>query len=193
MSRFHRIGFLSGLALLATISGAPEARSEVTSQGGYAGIYLGIARPSLEGYDDVNLGYGLSAGLKFHEEYSAGLYFLTSTSEASFGATASLPATVVENRVSFYGVEGDYHFLGTLEGLRAGVRVGLSTKATTTSPQGVASVSQSDTDFALGPQLGYDFMISEQISVGGEANIFFVLGGDSFNVIHALGTAKFHF
>jgi hypothetical protein len=51
--------------------------------------------------------------------------------------------------------------------------------------------TESQNDFVLGPSVGADWMVSDSFSLGGEADLLFVLGDDGYSTLYLFATGKY--
>ena len=138
---------------------------------GYAGLIAGWTKPSNAA---GRFGFGGHLGLKATPNFSGGLYFLSSLPGDNTDTTT---VTTDQTRTHQYGVEGQYHFEGALNGLSAGLRVGLASVQNRVTD---TAVWTSDTKFAFGPLVSYQYpVIESMLSVGVDASYLYVMGTGS--------------
>ena len=182
---------LSGLFAVA-LALAPSRAIAVPDQSGFIGGMGGIFVPSSSG-TSARPGFGLIAGAKLGSELGlAGYYMTNSQDETQSG---------VKSRFGYdlYGVQASYHFEGEAQGAYFGLRLGLSKVSQAVLSQGVSS-----SPYHVGVVAGYDHMIWDLFSLGGEISYISIgqadvtvsgqnLKTDSFNSLNLLGSVKFWF
>jgi hypothetical protein len=166
-----RSGFIAlALALVTLVS--PLAHAGPDSRGWVGGL-LGLTVPDADNTSSRSM-WGLTAGAKLGSEWGIGAYYLNSEKSSEFD-------------MNLYGVQFGYHFEGEANGVFIAGRLG-------TSKLESGSVEWSPTN--LGVVAGYDYMLGEHFSLGGEAS-FMSIGKDnnqeSFTILSFLGAAKFWF
>jgi hypothetical protein len=149
----------------------------------WAGGLFGLTVPNADGTTARPI-FGITAGAKLGSEYGLGVYYMSSTKKENAG----------KFDFDLYGVEFGYHFEGDAKGVYFGGRLG-------TSKVNVQSASTSP--FHWGVMAGYNYMLGEHFSVGGEAGFMSVasstdssaVGGriDGFNLLNFVATGKFWF
>lgn len=178
---------LVGLSFLAL---APVAHAEPQA---WVGGLLGLSIPNA---DDTSARpiYGITGGAKLGSEYGIGAYYLTSQKEEDVaGAKSSFD-------VDLYGVEVAYHFEGEAKGVYLGGRLGTSKVRV-----GASGNTHSTSPFHWGLVAGYNHMLGENFSLGGEANVMSVASSkytstlglertiDGFTMLNFMATAKLWF
>lgn len=139
--------------------------------------------------------YGITGGAKVGSDFGFGVYYLTSPKDESVGGVSS------KFDFDLYGIEGAVHFEGEAKGVYLGGRLGTS-KVTTGASGGTLSTSP----FHFGLLAGYNHMLGDRLSLGGEANFFSVAKSegtpsgavltrtiDSFTILSFLATIKVWF
>jgi hypothetical protein len=105
-----------------------------------------------------------------------------------YNAGTTLPNnTNYSNRFVTITAQAFYMFAEALEGLRVGAQGGLGI-ATTDIPGASGS-----TDFIFGPTAGYDYVVANQFSVGGEGTIYFTTATNGSTLFQVLGAVKYWF
>ncbi len=166
---------LVALALgLVTLS-SPLAQAGVDSRGWVGGL-LGLTVPDANDTSSRGM-WGLTAGAKLGSEWGIGAYYLNSSKNEDFG----------KFDLNLYGVQFGYHFEGEANGVFIAGRIGTS------------KIDRNGADLSptnLGVVAGYDYMLGEHFSLGGEASFMSVgkdNGFDSFTLLSFLGAAKLWF
>lgn len=179
-----------GLLTLGVVSSAHAASDPSVWVGGA----LGMSVPNASNTTARPL-YGITAGAKVGSEFGVGAYYLTSTKDETSG-TVTVPFAY-----DLYGVEGAYYFEGEAKGVYLGGRLGMS-RVSSKNPL-------SGTTYAINPMhwglmAGYNYMIGDHFSLGGEAGYMSIASGnttvggtaysiDAFSTLNFLLTAKFWF
>lgn len=162
---------LFAFAALVTAALPAQAQTELPQPGGYAGLLLGYAKP---GDFDGTLGYGAEIGLAFTNGLTGFGYFMGAEPEE-----AGVKATY-----SHYGVGAEYRFDQWINGLRAGARLGMAS---------VDGGGVSDSAFSVGPHVGRDYRVAENLSVGVEPILMFDMFDESDTTLYVFGTGRFWF
>jgi len=144
----------------------------------------GLALPSADGTSS-RFGWGFEGDYKLTDSFTAGLYYITSSQSITVPINAGASVST-DNAIHLYGVQGAYHFY--IPGFALGLRAGIGN---TSSSSG--SISNSNTQFALGPYASYDWHFASMWSFGGDASIIFVTGSGSYNEVNLLATLKVWF
>lgn len=170
------------LALVSWMSmAASEARAEPQA---WIGGLFGVAIPNADDTSARTI-YGATGGAKLGSELGIGGYYLTSQKEEDVRGIKS------QFDVDLYGVELAYHFEGEAAGAYMGGRLG--TSKVRVGPSGQTS---STSPFHWGLVAGYNYMLGERFSLGGEANFMSVSSStnvDSFSLLNFMATAKVWF
>ena len=170
---------------LAMMSIAPLANAQMAASSdllGYVGFAAGYADPtSING----RFGLGGDAGMMFSNGMIANVFYRSSSDKESKRNV----------QVDHYGLGADWslakYLPGPFGGFRGGLRAGVSTIEADSKP-GVPRVS--DTEFAFGPTLGYDFIhLPYNFSLGGEANLLFTMGPAQFATLYVTANLKYWF
>lgn len=169
---------LVGASMFATLS-SEVAQAGVDSRGWVGGL-LGITVPDTDGVSSRSI-WGLTAGAKLGSEWGVGAYYLNSSKNEDFG----------KYDLNLYGVQFGYHFEGEANGVFIAGRIG-------TSKIEVGGADFSPTN--LGVVAGYDYMLGEHFSLGGEASFMTIASdsgagarSESFTLLSFMGAAKFWF
>jgi hypothetical protein len=148
----------------------------------YLGALVGLGFYS----GGTKLGFGVDGGYKLGPTWALGLY-VTYTSTGA-GDTAAAAGVSGSGSSIIIAPEINYWLPGELRGMHLGGKIGLdlaSVSITSTSPL-IPSQSQSNTSIVFGVAGGYDYPISKDITIGGEAN--FLIVSSSGNTSSAGGT-----
>jgi Outer membrane protein beta-barrel domain len=142
---------------------------------GWAGGLLGLTVPDADDTSSRGI-WGLTAGAKLGSEWGIGAYYLTSHKNEDFG----------KFDFDLYGVQFGYHFEGEANGVFIAGRIG-------TSKIEAGGLDESPTN--IGVVAGYDYMLGEHFSLGGEASFMNISGDDieSFTLLSFMGAAKLWF
>lgn len=134
--------------------------------------------------------YGVTVGAKIGTELGLGAYYFSSNKDEG--------ATLGKFDLSFYGVEGTYHFEGEAKGAYFGVRLGI-----TKIDLGLSPYQVSASPFHVGAIAGYNHWVTENVSIGGDLSFYSVSKGtdtsfsgvtvsvDGFSALSFLATVKF--
>lgn len=183
----HPFTILALVLALLPIGVGAHAQTELAQPAGYAGLSLGLAKPTNL---QSRLGFGASVGLSFPAGWSGGLFFLNSTGSDS-GTDVQL---------MHYGLEGAYRFALTpsqepesgfgqaMTGLKLGGRLGMATARSTASGTTVTT-----NGLTVGPTLAYDFKVAEGFSIGAESSVMYSFGDASYSTLYLLATGKYYF
>jgi hypothetical protein len=166
---------------------APESARSTLPNYYLGGLFGGIFPNTTD--SSFRFNYGLNLGIEPSRLVGIGGFYTTSTE----GSTVSNVTT--DQRLSVYGVEGYYKMDAYLpfDGLSLGAKVGLATRSTSLTDATGAVTDASNTNFAIGPRIAYDYAVSKYISVGAETNLIFVTGDQSYQPFNFLGSVKFLF
>lgn len=188
--------FFLFLSAIVSFSASPAIASSP-----FIGGHLGL------GFPNNNLGtsltFGANAGYPFLPPLSIGVFldYLTLGNISSSAVTLNGSTQTM----LYFGAEGNYDLGLFLEGLSAGVKLGLaSTSISATVPAGFSG-SVSNTHLLIGPKLAYDyFVVDSRVSLGGELSLLFkttsaepIAGFTTANSVtmwlNTLGTVKLWF
>ena len=177
MKKFQFFAALSLVSLFcALFASSAFCRDEPMT---YLGGLFGVASPS---NGDAQFAYGATLGRRLTPDFGIGAYVTTSKQSD----------TMADNRVSTYGVQGDYYFTGDMDGLVLGVKFGLATlKSTMANGSSVSS-----TPLSIGPRLGFDYRLVPGFSIGFEGDVLFQGSNkniDGYTLINMLGAVKLWF
>jgi Outer membrane protein beta-barrel domain len=174
-----------GLVFLALSAGGTafaQDKGAVNADAGslYAGGLLGLTFPS--GGSDML--FGATLGYKTTPNWGLGLYATYTGSSTEIPGLASQDTSNV-----IAALEGSYYFQDNMPGLRLGGKAGMLFFSATQT--GAADVS--DSNFVLGPHVGYDYGLGGGLSVGAEFNILFSTKKGSDAIPNILGAIKYWF
>jgi hypothetical protein len=172
----------AGYCLLA-LSALPfsNAQAAVSSQGaGDAGILVGAA------FANHDIGTHVTWGLTTHynllPEINVGLYYNRYSNDTTVPGGTKF--TTSYNNIA---AEANYLFKDMLEGAYAGAKFGLAITS-------VDLPNASDRyNVVFGPAIGYDYMIGNGISAGGQFNILWTTGDPVFADTNLLFVLKYNF
>jgi hypothetical protein len=171
---------LSFLALALFTSGMAQADAT-----GYIGGMVGLSVPDAD-HTTSRLGYGVKGGALLGTEFGVSGYYVTSTKEEKFSGST------FDFGYDMFGIEGSYNFEGEAKGAFFGARLGM------TKVKVGDDVSTSPMHYGL--VAGYDHMLGDAFSIGGEASWTSVAKSDDngfdvkgFNVIGLMATIKMWF
>lgn len=180
------------IALIATlalsVTGSAQAASAQNSSyttaysSAYVGVLLGVG---ISG-SHVLLEPGLEGGYRFQPEFSVGIYGQEFSSSADVGSVSASSHTWL------YGVAGDYYF-PQVQGLHAGLKIGLQSEVDTSTSTGTGTVSGTTTNFTFAPEVGYDHPLSSEFSIGGQVDLFLPIANGTVAIFNLLASAKYHF
>lgn len=144
---------------------------------GWVGGLFGLTVPSYNGTQARGM-YGITAGAKVGTEFGLGVYFLSSQKRESIG----------DFNFDLYGVQVGYHFEGEANGVFIAGRVGTSKIAV----NGTTNASPMN----FGAVVGYDYMLMEHASLGGEVSYMSIASAastESFTTLNFLAALKLWF
>lgn len=140
--------------------------------------------------------FGITGGAKIGTEYGVGAYYNSSHKDETGTSGVTLPFNY-----DLYGVMAGYFFEGEAKGVYLGVMLGM-TKVVLGNAQS-SSVSTSPMHWGL--VAGYDYLLAQHFSLGGELNFVSVgssngaatngvtVSQDSFNTLNFNAAIKFWF
>ncbi len=147
------------------------------SSKGWVGGLFGLTVPSYNGTQARGM-YGLTAGAKVGTEFGVGVYYLSSQKRESIG----------DFNFDLYGVQVGYHFEGEANGVFIAGRIGTSKIAV----NGTTNASPMN----YGAVVGYDYMLVEHVSLGGEVSFMSIASAastESFTALNFLAALKLWF
>jgi hypothetical protein len=107
--------------------------------------------------------------------------------------SATVFSTTVSASVWTLLAQANYVFDGMVDGLSAGALVGFGMSSASIPG---STTSNSNTNFAFGPQAGYDYGLGGGLSVGGNVNYLIITGSNgasSTNALNVLAMVKYWF
>lgn len=147
------------VAVLASVGTSTQAAED---HAGNIGASYGISVPDYSGTTSRSI-LGLQGTAKLGTEWGLGGYYLSSSkSETSNNTTGDFG-------YQLYGVKGTYHFEGEARGVYLGGMIGVSK---------VHAINYDTSPSHYGVLAGYDKMLGEMFSVGGEFS-YISIGGSS--------------
>lgn len=152
------------------------------------GGLLGVALPTAD-EASAQLMFGANASYRLVENIRGGVFVQTS------GSTSGNDALEISSRATFFGVEGDFNLANfAVSGAYVGAKLGLVRVSTTSKANGVEQPgSDAQVHMTFGPKLGYDFPLSQNLTIGGEANWMFITADNLTSYLNVLGALKFWF
>ena len=165
------------ISLLILGAGASAwAQSELVNAKYFADLKFGYASPTSRADRGA---YGADVGMILLNGLTASLYYQTS-------ATSSDGLT---EHITHFGLGGDYslNFIlpSWLHGTHGGVRLGLGQLT------GGGMNASSHSDLAGGLDLGYDYLIIPELSVGADVTGMWDVGGRAFATIYAMVNVRY--
>lgn len=188
MKNSHR--YLATFILLFSIlSAGPQAQAEAQ---GFVGGLLGMSVPDAEDSSARPM-FGINGGAMLGTEYSLSGYYLTSSQEED------VDGTKIDFNYALYGVQGAYHFEGEAKGVWFGLKLGMSKLDV-----GVGALKVNTSPMHWGLAAGYDYWMTDMISIGGEASYISIAESDetingvtvttdAFGTINLLASVKLWF
>lgn len=167
--------------LLAVLALPLSTAYAVTSQGtGDVGFLVG---PAFANHDiGTNITWGLTAHYNLLPQINVGLYYNRYTHDTTVPGGTKFTTSL--NNIA---AEANYLFTDTLEGAYAGAKLGLG-------------ITSRDLDNAtdeyhvvFGPAIGYDYMLGNGISAGGQLNVLWTTGNPFFSDTNLLFVLKYNF
>jgi hypothetical protein len=173
-------GSLAAFALSLTPAHAATASS---AQGmGDVGGMVGVA---FANHDiGTNVTWGLTAHYNLLPQINVGLYYNRYTHDTTVLAAGGAKYTTSYNNIA---AEANYLFSDELQGLYAGGKLGLAITS-----KDLANVTDKY-NVVFGPAAGYDYMLGNGISAGGQANILWTTGDPFFSDVNLLFVLKYNF
>ena len=166
------------LILALVLFAAPLAQAQILlpQDKGFAALLLGSSKTSHVG--DGSLGFGAEMGLAFTSGVQGLLFFDSSTAKDGH----------IETQILQYGLGFDWGLPTVLQGLRFGGRIGLGTA----QPSGPGS-GDSKSALTVGPVVGYDYMIGNEMSLGASAQLLWTTWSTTETTASAFVVAKYWF
>jgi len=175
---------LRAFCCLLAVSALPISSTyAATSQGtGDIGGLVGVA------FANHDIGSHVTWGLTTHynllPQLNIGLYYNRYSNDTTVLGLGGTKFTTSYNNIA---AEANYLFTDNLEGLYAGGKVGLAITS-------VDLPNASDRyNVVLGPAIGYDYMLGNGISAGGQFNILWTTGDPFFADTNLLFVLKYNF
>lgn len=154
------------------------------------GLTFGLAFPS--GTTNI-FTFGINSLYRLFGNVGGGLFYQHYGIDASFASGADSAQLAV--KTTYYGIEPQYIFTGTLEGFIGGLRIGMansSKSASSTNSSGTIDISSSKSQLFIAPKLAYDYPVG-RFSVGGDASYTMGFGGNAPKAVLIQLTSKFWF
>ena len=146
----------------------------------WVGGLFGLAVPNYDGTTSRGMA-GLTVGAKLGDNLGLGAYYLSSSKDETGGRF----------NYDLYGIQASYHFDGDAVGAWFGGRIGTSKIDASSS-----GISVSASPMNIGAVGGYDYMLTDHISLGGEVNWMSIsesLPVKSFSTLDFLAALKLWF
>ncbi len=150
------------LSLIAALGFASQNANASEDYAGNIGASYGLSVPDYSGTTSRTI-MGLQGTAKLGSEWGLGGYYLSSSKTESSNNVSG------DFTYQLYGVKGTYHFEGEARGVYFGGLVGVSK---------VHSINVDTSPSHYGVLAGYDKMLGEMFSIGGEFS-YVVVGGAS--------------
>jgi hypothetical protein len=195
MQRFGKIARLSGGVATVVLAFATLAFSQgahaAEDPHGWVGAELGMSNPDYSGTTMRSI-YGITGGAKLGSNLGIGVYYLSSTNSES--------PPVGTFGYNLFGVDFGYYFDGEASGAYFGASLGMTKLTAGNSPNQVTTSPSHYGAFA-----GYNYMIGDRFSLGGELRYAAVgsssgnnsagnnVNVNSFNILSVMLTGKFWF
>jgi hypothetical protein len=169
--------------LLAVLALPLSSAYAVTSQGsGDVGALVGAA------FANHNIGTNVTWGLTAHynllPQINVGLYYNRYTHDTTVLEAGGTKFTTSYNNIA---AEANYLFTDMLEGAYAGAKLGLAITS-----QDRPNVTDKY-NVVFGPAVGYDYMLGNGLSAGGQLNILWTTGDPFFSDTNLLFVLKYNF
>lgn len=192
MNRNQNAFKVFALTLLSSIFVGSFGSSAMAAAAGEKALWVGGAGGVLvpnRSSSTARGAYGVTLGAKIGTEMGLGAYYFSSKKDEG--------GTQGKFDMDFYGIEGSYRFEGEAKGAFFGLRLGITKMDFGPTP----SVSASP--FHFGVFAGYDHMVTNSISIGGDVSFYSVSKGeatsltgattsvDTFSALSFLATLKF--
>ena len=174
----------------ATPPPAAQAASPAAERN--SGIYVGALGGVGVAGGGSSFAFGLDLGYQMSPMWSLGAYVTYLNLQNATGATSTSPTgvtTATGASLLLLAAEANYHVPQVPE-LHFGGKIGLGIS----SQAATASLSSSSTQApAFAGTAGYDYPVTPTLSLGAEANFFYVAGDIATTVFNGLGAIKFTF
>jgi hypothetical protein len=169
--------------LLAVVAIPLSSAQAVTSQGG--GDVGGLVGVAFADHDfGTNVTWGLTAHYNLLPELNVGLYYNRYTHDTTVLEAGGTKYTTSFNNIA---LEANYMASGILEGAYAGAKLGLAITS-----KDLANATDKY-NVVFGPAVGYDYMLGNGISAGGQLNILWTTGTPFFADTNLLFVLKYNF
>jgi hypothetical protein len=156
------------------------------------GIYVGALGGVGVAGGGSSFTFGLDLGYRMSPMWSLGAYVTYLNLQSATGATSTAAGgvtTATGASLLLLAAEANYHVPQVPE-LHFGGKIGLGIS----SQAATASVTSSSTQApAFAGTAGYDYPVTPMLSLGAEANFFYVAGDIATTVFNGLGAVKFTF
>lgn len=182
----------------ARIADGKPATTSPTAQAGSptpernSGVYVGALGGVGVAGGGSSFAFGMNLGYRLSPLWSLGGYVTYLNLQSATGATSTSAAgvtTATGASLLLLAAEANYHVPQVPE-LHFGGKVGLGLS----SQAATASVTSSSTQApAFAGTAGYDYPVTPGLSLGAEANFFYVAGDIAMTVFNGLGAIKFTF
>ena len=165
-------------ACVQTLS--PSEAQAARDPSGWVGAMGGLSVPNADNSSSRPM-FGITAGAMLGTEYGLGAYYQTSSKDED------VPTGKSSFNYDLYGVEFTYNFEGSARGVYLGGRIGTSK---------VTSGSNSSSPTHVGAVAGFNHMLGESLSIGGDLSYISVSSSSSissFSMLNFLATVKVWF
>lgn len=139
---------------------------------------------------DASIHFGVDMGFQPVNQFGLGL------SLTYYSDRKNNPNGYIDSSLFPVLVETSYHFskysnLKALSGFHIGTKQGFIFKNEEVSTINATTVNNSSLGFGIGPLVGYDYMISDKFSLGGEFNYVFVIDNKNYNMANLSAALKY--
>jgi hypothetical protein len=153
-----------------------------TSQGAYD--IGGMIGPAFANHDiGTQITWGLTGHYNVLPQINAGFYFNRYTSDTTVLSAGGTKYTTSYNNIA---AEANYLFSDAWEGAYAGAKLGIAITS-----KDLANVSDK-LNVIFGPAIGYDYMLGNGFSAGGQLNILWRTGDPFFSDTNLLFVLKYN-
>lgn len=179
----HRSVFRALSCLIAVLALPLSSAYAVTSQGSSdVGVLIG---PAFANHDiGTNITWGLTAHYTLMPQLNIGLYYNRYTHDTTVLSAGGTKFTTSYNNIA---AEANYLLTDMLEGAYVGAKLGIAITA-----KDVANVTDKY-NVVFGPAIGYDYMLGNNISAGGQLNVLWTTGDPFFSDTNLLFVLKYNF
>lgn len=181
----------SGAMLALVLLFAPVSAFARGAGNHFVGLQLGLAFP--QGSTNI-FTLGLESFYRIFGDFGAGLFYQRYGIDASFSSGSGTATLSI--LTTYYGIEPQYVFTGSLDGFTAGVRLGMTSSARSASADegndSLVEIEDQSSQFFFAPKLAYDHPIG-RFTVGTDVSYAMGLGANAPKALIIQFAGKFWF